>query len=73
VRDVPEDFHTQVGPRLEPLLAPGETLEGLCAPTQQSAFRGCMVALAVTDRRLVVQQAGLAALATWVRRHHPKR
>jgi hypothetical protein len=55
VRDVPEDFHTQVGPRLEELLAPGETLEGLCAATRQSAFRGGMAALAVTDRRLVVQ------------------
>jgi hypothetical protein len=96
VRDVPEDFHTQVGPRLEELLAPGETLEGLCAATRQSAFRGGMAALAVTDRRLVVQpldrhaqpkgdgllgrlgggdgqQAGLVALATWVRRHHPER
>jgi hypothetical protein len=55
VRDVPEDFHTQVGPRFEELLAPGETLEGLCAATRQSAFRGGMAALAVTDRRLVVQ------------------
>jgi len=47
VRDVPDDFHTQVGPRLEQLLASGETLDG--------------------------QQAGLAALATWVRRNHPER
>jgi hypothetical protein len=55
VRDVAEDFHTQVRPRVEQLLAPGESLEGVCAATQQSAFRGGMVALAVTDRRLVVQ------------------
>jgi hypothetical protein len=73
VRDVSEDFHTQVGPRLEELLAPGETLEGLCAATRQSAFCGGMVGLAVTDGRLVVQQAGLVALATRVRRHHPER
>jgi hypothetical protein len=55
VRDVPDDLHTQVGPLLEQLLAPGETLEGFCAATRQSAFRGGMVALAVTDRRLLVQ------------------
>ena len=53
--DVADDFHTQVRPRLDPLLAPGERLEGVCAATQQSAFRGGMVALAVTDRRLLVQ------------------
>jgi hypothetical protein len=55
VRDVAEDFHAQVRPRVEQLLAPGESLEGVCAATQQSAFRGGMVALAVTDRRLLVQ------------------
>ena len=55
MRDVAEDFHTQVRPRVEQLLAPGESLEGVCAGTQQSAFRGGMVALAVTDRRLLVQ------------------
>jgi hypothetical protein len=55
VRDVAEGFHTQVRPRVEQLLAPGETLVGVCAASRQSAFRGGMVALAVTDRRLVVQ------------------
>jgi hypothetical protein len=55
VPDVAEDFHTQVRPRLEQLLAPGEHLEGFCAATQQSAFRGSVVALAVTDRRILVQ------------------
>ena len=55
MRDVAEDFHTQVRPRVEQLLAPGESLEGVCAATQQSALRGGMVALAVTDRRLLVQ------------------
>jgi hypothetical protein len=53
---VAQDFHTQVRPRVEQLLAPGERLEGVCAATQQSTFRGSMVApLAVTDRRLLVQ------------------
>ena len=55
MRDVDDDFHTRVRPRLEQLLAPGEQLEGFCAATQQSAFRGSMVALAVTDRRVLVQ------------------
>ena len=55
MRGVAEDFHTQVRPRVEQLLAPGESIEGVCAATQQSAFRGGMVALAVTDRRLLVQ------------------
>jgi hypothetical protein len=36
VRNVAEDFHTQVRPRVEQLLAPGESLEGVCAATQQS-------------------------------------
>ena len=105
MRNVAEDFHTQVRPRVEQLLASGESLEGVCAATQQSTFRGGMVALAVTDRRLLVQpldrhaqpkgdavsippaelatfdagglgggdaqQAGIAALGTWVRQHHP--
>ncbi len=48
-----------VGEKLEPvargLLEPGEELRGACVATQQSAFRGRMVALVVTDRRLVVQ------------------
>ena len=55
MRDVAEDFHSQVRPRVEQLLAPGESLQGVCAATQQSAFRGGMVALAVTDQRLLVQ------------------
>ncbi len=40
MRDVAEDFHTQVRPRVEQLLAPGENLEGVCAATQQSTFEG---------------------------------
>lgn len=55
MRGVAEDFHTQVRSRVEQLLGPGENLEGVCAATQQSSFRGGMVALAVTDRRLLVQ------------------
>jgi hypothetical protein len=60
VRNVAEDFHSQVRPRVEQLLAPGESLEGVCA--------GLLGRLAGGNP----QQAGLAALATWVRRHHPE-
>jgi hypothetical protein len=37
------------------LLEPGEELRGACVATQSSLFRGRMVALVVTDRRLIVQ------------------
>ena len=48
-----------LGDKLDPvargLLEPGEELRGACVATQQSMFKGRMVALVVTDRRLVVQ------------------
>jgi hypothetical protein len=48
-----------VGEKLDPvalaLLEQGEELRGVCVATQQSTFKGRMVALVVTDRRLVVQ------------------
>ena len=40
---------------LAPLLEAGEGLEGVCVATQVGLFKGRMVALAATDRRLVVQ------------------
>ena len=48
------DWHERARPHVEVLLEPGETLDGLCVATQASAFRGSMVALAATDRRLLV-------------------
>ncbi|HEY5977457.1 MAG TPA: hypothetical protein VIT85_06325 [Solirubrobacterales bacterium] len=49
-----------LGEKLEPvasgLLEPGEALRGCCLATRQSAFRGWMVAIAVTDRRLALQR-----------------
>jgi hypothetical protein len=48
-------FDEIVRPRIEELLEPGEQLQALCPATQQSAFKGRMVALALTDRRLIVQ------------------
>ncbi len=48
-----------LGDKLEPvargLLGPGEELRGCCVATQQSTFRGRMVAIAVADQRLVIQ------------------
>jgi hypothetical protein len=47
-------FHDRVRPHLEALLEPGEELRGFAAATQQSTFKGRMVAIAVTDRRLIM-------------------
>jgi hypothetical protein len=48
-----------LGEKLEPvarsLLEPGEELRGVCIATQSSLFKGRMVALVITDGRLVVQ------------------
>jgi hypothetical protein len=40
---------------VEPGLEAGEQLRGVCVATQQSMFKGRMVAIATTDRRLIVQ------------------
>lgn len=40
---------------VEPALEPGEELRGVCVTTQTSLFKGRMVALATTDRRLIAQ------------------
>jgi hypothetical protein len=48
------DFASTVRPALEEALEPGETLEGICAAAQQSAFRGRSLALGITDRRLLL-------------------
>jgi hypothetical protein len=39
----------------EQLLAPGETLNGYCVATRRTTFSGGVVAIVVTDKRLVVQ------------------
>ena len=48
-----------LGDRLEPLarslLEPGEVLRGCCVATQQSVLSGRMVAIVITDDRLIVQ------------------
>jgi hypothetical protein len=50
------DFETKHRPAIEALLEPGEELQGVCAASQQQGlFRGRAVALAVTERRLILQ------------------
>ncbi len=49
------DLADQVLPVLEPLLDPGEHLEGACIATQSGLFRGRQVLIGVSDRRLIVQ------------------
>jgi len=49
------DFAGKHRETLEGLLEPGETLDGVCAASQQlSMFKGRAVALAVTHRRLIL-------------------
>lgn len=49
------DLGEKLGPIARALLEPGEELRGCCVATQQSMFKGRMVAIAVTGRRLVLQ------------------
>jgi hypothetical protein len=47
-------FHDTARPHVEAVLEPGEELRGFVAATQQSMFKGRLVALAATNRRLIV-------------------
>jgi len=49
-----DDFASRVTPLLEAHLEPGETLRGVAASTYQKTFSGWMVAIGVTERRLVL-------------------
>lgn len=49
------DLGDKLQPVAESLLAPGEELMGCCVATQSGLFKGRMVAIVVTDGRLVVQ------------------
>ena len=49
------EFHDRVRSSIESQLDGGETLTGVVAATQRKTFSGRMVAIAVTDRRLLVQ------------------
>jgi hypothetical protein len=50
------DFEAMLRPFAESILEPGEELLGTCIASQQTTFRGWMVAIAVTDRQLVLQR-----------------
>ena len=49
-----ETFASLVTPLLASHLEPGETLRGIVASTYQKTFSGWMVAIGVTDRRLIL-------------------
>ena len=48
------DFHDAARVHVEKLLAPDEVLEGICGAKEVTLFRSNLVALVVTDRRLIV-------------------
>jgi hypothetical protein len=48
------DFSSVMRPHLEGALDVGEMLEGICAATQQSTFKGRSLAIGVTDRRILL-------------------
>ena len=48
-------FDRLARPHIEALLEPEEELRGVLAATKQSAFRGRLLAVGVTDRRLILQ------------------
>jgi hypothetical protein len=50
------DLADKLVPVAESLLAPGEELRGCCLATRQTTFRGWMVAIVITDTRLVLQK-----------------
>jgi len=49
------DIHTLVRPHVEASLLDGETLRGVVLATHRKTFSARMVALGVTDQRLIVQ------------------
>jgi hypothetical protein len=49
------EFQDRVRPHLESTLDSGEQLLGICAATQQSTFKGKLVALGITNLRLLLQ------------------
>ena len=49
------DLGEKLQPVVESVLAPDERSLGCCVATQQSLFKGRMVAIVVTEQRLVIQ------------------
>lgn len=50
------DIRETIGPVVEAILQPGETLEGMCVGSQSGFMSSKFVVIAVTDRRLIVQE-----------------
>jgi len=50
------DISEKIGPVVESLLEPGETLEGMCVGSRQGLMSGKFVIVAATDRRLIIQE-----------------
>ena len=50
------DIKEKIGPVVDALLEPGETLEGMCVGSRSGLMSSKFVVLAVTDRRLIVQE-----------------
>jgi hypothetical protein len=50
------DIGEKIAPVIEPLLEPGETLEGMCVGSRSGFMSGMFVVIAATDRRLIVQE-----------------
>jgi hypothetical protein len=50
------ELSTSLTPFAESLIEPGETLLGACVATRQTAFKGWMLVIAVTEGRLVLQK-----------------
>jgi hypothetical protein len=50
-----DELKAKLNGAVAPLLEEGEALEGVCVASHVGLFKGRMVALATTDRRLIVQ------------------
>jgi hypothetical protein len=50
------DIGEKLGPVIDALLEPCETLEGMCVGSQSGFMSSKFVVIAVTDRRLIVQE-----------------
>ena len=50
------DIGEKLGPVVDALLEPGETLEGMCVGSQSGFMSSKFVVIAATDRRLIVQE-----------------
>ena len=50
------DIGEKLGPVVESLLEPGETLEGMCVGSRSTLMSSKFVVIAATDRRLIVQE-----------------